>query len=100
MKDLYIIQCDKTGAFKIGVSKDVEKRYKQLQTGCPYELRIILVIKEGAKLEKKLHNDLRKYKTAKQNQEWFSFDGIACLPDDIYEQFDLEMVNTWWEGNK
>ena len=97
MKDLYIIQCDKTGAFKIGVSKDVQKRYKQLQTGCPYELKIILILKEGAKMEKRLHADLKKYRTTKHNQEWFSFDGMGLLPDEIYEQLDLEVVNTWWE---
>jgi len=97
MKDLYIIQCDKTGAFKIGVSKDVNKRYKQLQTGCPYELKIILILKNGANMEKKLHHDLKDFKTTKQNQEWFCFDGLACLPDSIYEKFDLDFINTWWE---
>lgn len=97
-KDLYIIQCDKTGAFKIGISMNVQKRLKTLKTGCPYEIRLILHLEGRADLEKKLHKMLKKYRTSKGNQEWFSFDGMASLPDDIYEQFDLEVVNTWWEN--
>ena len=41
-KDLYIIQCDKTGAFKVGISTNVERRIKNLKTGCPYEIKLIL----------------------------------------------------------
>ena len=54
-KDLYIIQCDKTGAFKVGISTNVERRIKNLKTGCPYEIKLILHLEGRADLEKKLH---------------------------------------------
>lgn len=96
-KDLYIIQCDTTGAFKVGISSNVERRVKTLKTGCPYELKVILIIKEGSHLEKDFHKRLKKYKTSKGNQEWFDLDGLHLIPDKYYELLDLEMVNTWWD---
>lgn len=96
MKDLYIIQCDTTGDFKIGITKSIEKRLKTLQNGCPYTLKVILLIKCGAHLEKKLHQRLEEFKTTKKNREWFKYECLARLPDSIYEQLDLEVVDSWW----
>ena len=95
-KDLYIVQCDKTGAFKIGSSSNVEHRVKILKTGCPYDLKLILTIDRGGHLEKKFHKMLKKFRTSKGNLEWFSFDGLHYLPDEIYELLDLDIVNVWW----
>jgi len=96
MKDLYIMQIEKTGAIKIGVSKNPEKRIKQLQTSCPYKIKMILRIEKRADLEKQLHDRLKKFRTTRSNQEWFDFDSLSELPDWIYEKLDLDMVNTWW----
>lgn len=56
--------------YKIGVAKNVEKRIKQLQTGCADE--IILVDKFLSnypfKIESILH---RRYETNKINGEWY-----------------------------
>ena len=93
---LYIIQTDKTGAFKIGRSKNPTKRLKQLQTGCPDKLRLLLVLENKGHMEKNLHQRLRNFKS-RRNGEWFDFDGTASLPDWIYEQIDWEVANTWWE---
>ena len=87
----------RTGAVKIGRSADVERRRKQIQTGCPYEIRIILVLENQGELESKLHKLLKEYRTEQFRGEWFREGGLAELPLWIYDQFDLEMINTWWE---
>lgn len=93
---LYIIQSSNNGCFKIGRSKHPEKRLKQLQTGSPYRLKLILVLEEMGKQEKSLHSLFPKNKISCKG-EWFDFDLIGYLPDRIYEQLDLELVNTWWD---
>lgn len=97
MKDLYIIQSKNTGAIKIGISKNVEKRLSQMQTGSPYELKVILKIEKGGRLEKQLHETLKKHRTTSANKEWFSYESLPYLPDWIYEQLDLEIVDNWWK---
>lgn len=100
MKDLYVIQSDVTGALKIGVSKNPNKRLKQLQTGSPYKLKLVGVFKGMAFHEKPLHSRLKPYKLSvyykKTQGEWFDFDCMGNLPDWITESLDLDIVNTWW----
>ena len=38
---LYIMQNGETNQYKIGITKDLNIRYRNLQTGCPEELKII-----------------------------------------------------------
>ena len=94
--DLYIIQSKMTGDFKVGKSKNPVKRLKQLQTGSPYELKLILTLKEQGHKEKYIHKYIMTSNKRKCKGEWCDFDLLACLPDDIYEQLDLEIVNVWW----
>ncbi len=96
MQHLYIIQSDITGAFKIGRSKNVERRLVQLQTGSPYKLKLILELKHQGFIEKQLHEILKIHRCRK-NGEWFDFKAISYLPDSINEQFDLDIVNSWWD---
>jgi len=96
MSHLYIIQTDKTGAIKIGRSKNPEKRLKQLQTGCPDKLKLLLIVENFGHIEKNLHRDLRSYRS-RRTGEWFDFECTASLPDWIYEQIDWEDANIWWE---
>ena len=95
-KDLYIIQCDKTGDFKVGITGNIENRIRSIQNGCPYTVKVILLIEQGAYLEKRIHGRLKKFKTTKKNREWFKYECLAHLPDFIYEQLDLEEVDHWW----
>ena len=60
--DLYIIQSDLTGMIKIGRSKDPQKRLKQLQTGNPNKLKLIVSFKGDGWKEKILHERLRRYR--------------------------------------
>lgn len=57
---------------KIGHSVDPTKRIKEVQTGCPYELKLIFMTKGSPALERKLHV---KYDDLRLNGEWFSFTG-------------------------
>ena len=95
---LYIIQSDSTGNFKIGRSKHPEKRLKQLQTGNPNKLKLILVLENQGHREKLLHNRINSWTRKKSKGEWFEFDLMGLLPDEIMEKLDLEVVNTWWEN--
>lgn len=55
---------------KIGITKDVEYRLKQLQTASPYEIKVITAIKidNAEKLEKELH---KRYSANHIRGEWF-----------------------------
>ena len=96
------MQADNSGAIKIGISVNPKGRLKQLQTGCPFEIRLIAVFAEKGYLEKRLHRSLKQYQinplTAKKTRgEWFDFSCMGSFPDWITEALDLEEVNTWWE---
>jgi hypothetical protein len=93
---LYIMQMDRTGAVKIGRSGNVDRRRNEVQTGCPYKVRIILVVKDKGPLERNLHRRLQRFRTGGFDGEWFEVDGLPSLPDWIYEQLDLELIDSWW----
>lgn len=40
---LYILQNGDTDEYKIGITNDLNRRLRQLQTGCPNELKVIKV---------------------------------------------------------
>ena len=94
---LYLIQAHTTGAFKVGRSSNPERRVKELQTGSPFELRIILVIENSGHREKPLHRRLHGYRSQGHLKgEWFIEPALGELPDDVYDQLDLDTVNEWW----
>lgn len=101
-KHLYLMQADNSGAIKIGVSDNPEWRLKQLQTGCPFEIRLIAVFENQGHLEKPLHKKLKDYKinpltNKKTRGEWFDFSCMGTMPIWMIEALDLDVVNTWWE---
>jgi hypothetical protein len=68
---------------KIGVTIDIKKRLKSLQTGCPGELEVIGKMRGGLKMEQHLH---RKFGHLRYNREWFRpgqdlLDFIKGLPE-------------------
>lgn len=93
---LYFIQSAVTGAIKIGRSKDPKRRLGQLQTGSPHKLRILLVIEDMGHRERKLHRRLRHHKIRYGRGEWFGPDCLWDLPVELYELFDLEILD-WWK---
>ena len=70
--EVYIIGSLHFGFVKIGYSKDVRKRLKQIQTGCPFELDIIARFPGTVAIEKSLHD---KYDEYRLRGEWFKYEG-------------------------
>ncbi|MSU01959.1 GIY-YIG nuclease family protein [Tissierella pigra] len=68
---VYFIQGEYGGAIKIGFSKKPEERLKQLQTGYPDTLQILLLIAGNEKDEKRFHDEFESYRL---NGEWFKPD--------------------------
>lgn len=67
-KKLYIMQCN--NYIKIGVSSYPEKRIKDLQTGNPYEIKLLLAINSDDAYQ--LENQFHKYfKNINSGGEWF-----------------------------
>ena len=69
---IYIIGSDKP-PYKVGISKNPNKRLKNLQTGHPYPLQIHHIVEtniiQTKLLETVIHRNLKFYKT---NGEWFN----------------------------
>ena len=86
-----------TDAYKIGVSKNSEKRIKQLQTGCPYSIEIKSVFKtyRPFKVETALHNRYLQYKQNYDGDpisgEWFQLP-IAAVVDFMITCSEIEEV--------
>lgn len=93
-RDLYVIQMAVTGDIKVGRSKHVEKRLKELQTGSPHKLKLILHLPGEGWREKSLHQRMKR-KSLRHNGEWFQVSALAELPDEIYGLLDLE-TQDWW----
>ena len=70
MKQIYLIQSLENSYYKIGVSKNPQKRIKQLQTGNSSKLKLIDTFRtEHANvIEKTLQ---RRYNYLKKEGEWF-----------------------------
>ena len=92
--DLYVMQMAVTGDIKVGRSSDPERRLRQLQTGCPHPLKIILTVPDAGHLEKSIHR-LMDYRQIRRNGEWFSAEALNELPPDIYGLLNLE-ERDWW----
>lgn len=69
--DLYLIQNTNTLSLKIGRSKNVKGRLRQLQTSCEDKLVILFVIKNKGDIEDEVKD---KFKNLCLTGEWFSFD--------------------------
>ena len=76
MTFIYIIRCEKQNLFKIGISKNVDKRLKQLQTGNPYKLKCIYKIKsleiKATKIEATIHQFFKEANKKHVLNEWFN----------------------------
>ncbi len=70
MNQVYLMQSDDSGYYKIGVSKNPKRRVAQLQTGNAEKIRLIesFASKIAYKIEMALQN---QYMPSKINGEWF-----------------------------
>ena len=78
---LYFI-CDENAQYlKIGISKDPEDRLKNIQTGNPLKLILLLKFYATPQIENKLHSALKKHQLS---GEWYSLVNkkiVATLKD-------------------
>jgi hypothetical protein len=66
---VYVVEAGETGLFKIGYAKDIQKRLADLQTGCPFKLKLFGTIPGGRDMERTMHILYKPYRTS---GEWFS----------------------------
>lgn len=91
-----------TGAIKVGRSDNPERRLHQLQTGCPYTLRIILVLPHGGHKERGVHRDLHRWRTRQvYGGEWFTEDGLGSIAPAIWEHVEPWYLENpdWWRAD-
>lgn len=69
MASVYFAQLGEAGPIKIGASGDVRARLVQLQTGAPFELRLLGVFPGGEESEGMFH---RWFAYLRLRGEWFS----------------------------
>ena len=72
---IYLVKCE--NKYKIGVTKNIKQRLKQLDTR-PFNLEVIKTtskIKNVYQVEKELHNKLKPYRIT---GEWYDLDKSAC----------------------
>lgn len=104
--EIYLMYSFGTDAHKIGVSKNSEKRIKQLQTGCPYQIEIKSIFKtyRPFKVETALHNRFLKHKRNYDGDpisgEWFQLP-ISEVIDflDTCSEIEKRMELLAGEGN-
>jgi predicted GIY-YIG superfamily endonuclease len=70
MNHVYLIQSLENGYYKIGVSKNPNKRIKQLQTGNPATLKLITIFKteHSYRIESFFH---KRFSHCRREGEWF-----------------------------
>ena len=84
----YLVHCIGTNFYKIGISKiSYEARLSTMQSGCPYELRLLTTAHSThyKEVEKILH---RKFKQFRIRGEWFEL-----------SQEQMEEVREYFESN-
>lgn len=92
---LYVIQSDVTGNIKVGRSSEPRRRLKQLQTGSPHRLRLLIVAVDAGFREREMHKRMKE-KRARADGEWFTVGALTELPPSMYGQLDLE-TEDWWK---
>jgi hypothetical protein len=96
MQILYILQNGDTDQYKIGITNNLNRRLQQLQTGCPYELKVVKIWTHyNRKIIEKYERVLHRYFTKcgckiRDNGEWFILRipdiNYLCKPNSIEEQ--------------
>lgn len=67
---VYLIRCEENSYYKIGITKNIQKRIKELQTGSSDIIYLVNKYESdfASKIEKGLHNFLGH---KRRNNEWF-----------------------------
>jgi hypothetical protein len=67
---IYLIRCSENSYYKIGITKNIERRLKQIQTSSPDKVYLVEKYESNyaTTIEKALHNFFKAYH---RNNEWF-----------------------------
>jgi len=90
---IYFIQCGENGPIKIGqTGNGVEERLGQLQTGCPYGLRVLWVYNGSDWTEETVH---KKFSHERIRGEWFrpSSTLIDFITNEMMNVYEIETPN-------
>ncbi|MBL4823316.1 MAG: GIY-YIG nuclease family protein [Colwellia sp.] len=98
---IYLIRCKSTNFYKIGKTNNIDVRLRDLQTGCPFELKVIFIAeadmgdflgREISYLETFLQNN---YKVDHKRGEWFelTYEYIADICFFLEESRDLDVIH-------
>lgn len=86
-KVLYFISCNEY-AVKIGFTDDIHKRLKQLQTGNPYELKLLHLIADiTPQLEGFVHEF---FKPVHIKNEWYDYKGVYEIIDEMKQGYRMQ----------
>lgn len=96
---LYIMQNGNTNQYKIGITDNINRRWRNLQTGCPGELRVLKIWTHTQRTAiMKYERVLHRYFTAlgqriRKNGEWFELTrnqvSELCKPSNTKEQNEI-----------
>ena len=78
----YVMRAGERGLVKIGKAANVERRRKELQTGCPVRLKVLRVIHFDC--ERRMHE---RFAHVWKSGEWFEFD-----LDMLTESFNEDLL--------
>jgi len=73
---VYLVRCLGSDFYKIGLTRNINRRLTTIQTGCPHEVRVELFYKTSKpeEFEAEMHSFLADYRV---RGEWFELTGGA-----------------------
>ena len=66
---VYVIQAKGTPRYKIGYARDIKRRIRRLQTGCPYPIGVVNCIEDGDRDLEAMAHDI--WAAHRVQGEWF-----------------------------
>lgn len=105
-KIIYLFFIPELNISKIGISRNVNKRLNQLQTGCPYQIKLMKTYSSefSTKIEKVLHRGFGTKKIDSSEYtligEWFNLDIDSILKfEEICTEIEKNIIYLKKENN-
>lgn len=80
---IYLLHAQGSPFFKIGITRNLNRRTIALQNACPYTLEFVMKIMGDVSVEAAIHQRLKRYHV---RGEWFAFDDLL-IPVDVMQEF-------------
>lgn len=105
-KIIYLFFIPELNISKIGISRNVNNRLSQLQTGCPYQIKLIKTYSSelSTKIERVLHRSFRTKKIDSSEYtlmgEWFNLEIDLILKfEEICTEIEKNIIYLKKENN-